>query len=118
MSAYGAIAVPSNRSKDPLKTLSYVSKQPENSILIVHLTQETVPSDLVELLHKEFEQELERGQTYPQEGPMDLATFQAYFFAADVFVGLIVPSGEAAALQTGDIERIRAGRSWDECIVG
>ncbi|CEL56559.1 L-azetidine-2-carboxylic acid acetyltransferase OS=Schizosaccharomyces pombe (strain 972 / ATCC 24843) GN=ppr1 PE=1 SV=1 [Rhizoctonia solani AG-1 IB] len=118
MSAYGAIAVPSNRSKDPLKTLSYVSKQPENSILVVHLTQETVPSDLVELLHKEFEQELERGQTYPQEGPMDLATFQAYFFAADVFVGLIVPSGEAAALQTGDIERIRAGRNWDECIVG
>ncbi|CAE6341540.1 unnamed protein product [Rhizoctonia solani] len=118
MSAYGAIPIPSSRSKEPLKTLSYISKQPDHSILVVHLTKETAPNDLVELLHKEFEEELERGQTYPQEGPLDRAGFEAYFFAADVFVGLIVPSEEAAALQNEDIEGARAGRSWDESVVG
>ncbi|GAB1523310.1 hypothetical protein RhiTH_006442 [Rhizoctonia solani] len=112
MSAYGTISTPSNRSKEPLKTLSYVSKQPEHSILVIHLTKETAPKDLVGLLHGEFEQELERGQTYPQEGPMDQMAFEAYFLAADVFVGLIVPSGEVAALQSENIERVRAGRDW------
>ncbi|KAG8716368.1 hypothetical protein FRC11_001610 [Ceratobasidium sp. 423] len=106
MSAYGTITTP-NRSKEPLKTLNYViQNKPENSILVVHLTKETAPSDLVGLLHNEFEQELERGQTYPQEGPMDRAAFEAYFFAADVFVGLIIPSEETAALQNENIERI------------
>ncbi|KAF8678966.1 Acetyltransferase (GNAT) family [Rhizoctonia solani] len=114
MSAYGTISTPSNRSKEPLKTLSYVSKQPEHSILVIHLTKETAPKDLVGLLHGEFEQELERGQTYPQEGPMDQMAFEAYFLAADVFVGLIVPSGEVAALQSENIERVRAGRDWSQ----
>ncbi|CUA71698.1 hypothetical protein RSOLAG22IIIB_04744 [Rhizoctonia solani] len=119
MSAYGTIATPSNRSKEQLRTLSYViQNKPENSILVVHLTKETAPEDLVGLLHKEFGEELERGQTYPQEGPMDRAAFEAYFFAADAFVGVIIPSEETAAFQNENIERVRAGRSWDECIVG
>ncbi|EUC62523.1 GNAT family acetyltransferase, putative [Rhizoctonia solani AG-3 Rhs1AP] len=117
MSAYGAIAAP-NRSKVILKTLGYmIQNKPENSILVMHLTKETAPDDLVRLLHKEFEEELERGQTYPQEG-LDRAAFEAYFFAADAFVGVIIPSEETAVLQNETLERVRAGRSWDECIVG
>ncbi|CAE7083298.1 unnamed protein product [Rhizoctonia solani] len=119
MSAYGTIKAPSNRSKEPLKTLSYViQNKPENSVLVMHLTKETAPYDLVGLLHREFEQELERGQTYPQEGPMDRAAFEGYFFAADAFVGVVIPSEETATLQNENIERVRAERSWDECIVG
>ncbi|KDN43873.1 hypothetical protein RSAG8_05866, partial [Rhizoctonia solani AG-8 WAC10335] len=119
MSAYGTIATPSGCSGQPLKALSYViQNKPENSILIMHLTKETAPNDLVGLLHKEFGEELERGQTYPQEGPMDRAAFEAYFFAADAFVGVIIPSEETVALQNENIERVRAGRGWDESIVG
>ncbi|KAJ1306185.1 hypothetical protein OPQ81_010894 [Rhizoctonia solani] len=119
MSAYGTISTPSNHSKEPLKTLNYiVQKEPEKSILVIHLTKENAPDGLVELLHKEFEEELECGRTYPQEGPMDRAAFEAYFFAADVFVGLIIQSQETLALQNENIERVRAGRSWEECIVG
>ncbi|CAE6476810.1 unnamed protein product [Rhizoctonia solani] len=106
MSAYGALVTHSNRSKEPLKSLNYViHNKPENTILVMHLTKETAPDDLVGLLHKEFEQELESGQTYPQEGPMDRAAFEAYFFSADVFVGLIIQTEETAALQDENIDR-------------
>ncbi|CAE6481029.1 unnamed protein product [Rhizoctonia solani] len=118
MSAYGTIAA-SNRSQKILKALDYViQNKPEDSILVMHLTKDTAPDDLVGLLHREFEEELERGQTYPQEGSMGRAAFEAYFFAADVFVGVIIPSEETAALQNESLERVRAERTWDECIVG
>jgi hypothetical protein len=118
MSAYGAISTP-NRPMEPLKTLFYpLQTAPGQSILVIHLTLKSAPSELVELLHQGFEQELESGKTYPQEGPMDRAAFEAYFFTADVFVGMIVPTAEAAALEHESIEMVRAGRSWDESVVG
>ncbi|QRV98146.1 GNAT family acetyltransferase [Ceratobasidium sp. AG-Ba] len=70
------------------------------------------------LVCSEFEQELEAGQTYPQEGPMDRAAFEGYFFAADVFVGMAVPDDEVATLVHESIEDVRGTRSWDESVVG
>ncbi|KAF8608259.1 hypothetical protein BDV93DRAFT_519308 [Ceratobasidium sp. AG-I] len=119
MSAYGAISAPVTRPKAPLQTRLYPLKaDPGNSVLVLHLTRETAPSELVGLLHKEFEQEIESGKTYPQEGPMDRATFEAYFFAADVFVGMIISDKSAAALEGADVEKVRGERSWDESVVG
>ncbi|KAG8713090.1 hypothetical protein FRC08_013703 [Ceratobasidium sp. 394] len=119
MSAYGAISLPSNRPTQPLETRSYpFEKKPGYTVLVVHVTRQSTPTELIELLHGEFEEELAQGQTYPQEGPMDRATFENYFFAADVFVGMIVPDGEAATLAHKSIENVRAERSWDESVVG
>lgn len=119
MSAYGAISAPLTRPKAPLQNRLYPLKaNPGNTVLVLHITQQTAPSELVSLLHVEFEQELESGKTYPQEGPMDRAMFEAYFFAADVFVGMIESDESAAALEGADVEKVRAGRSWDESVVG
>jgi hypothetical protein len=68
------------------------------------------------LLQNEFNEELERGNTYPQEGPLDRDAFLAYYFAADVFIGIAVSS------ETGDspdsIDAARNGREWKDCVVG
>ncbi|KAB5592475.1 L-azetidine-2-carboxylic acid acetyltransferase [Ceratobasidium theobromae] len=119
MSAYGAIPSPLNRSTGPLKTLVYpLQAKPGYSILVVHLTRESAPSELIKLLHEDFEEELESGKTYPQEGPMGRTAFEAYFFAADVFVGVLVPTAEAGSAENESIEKARAGRDWDESVVG
>lgn len=103
-----------------MTTLCYpLPTKPGYTVLVVHVTKQSAPSELVGLLHQGFEEELESGKTYPQEGPMDRAAFEAYFFAADVFVGMAVPDQEAVALaQENSIEKVRAGRSWDESVAG
>jgi hypothetical protein len=119
MSAYGAISLPLNHRTEFLESRLYpVAKKPGYSVLVLHITRQSAPTDLVGLLHGGFEQELEGGQTYPQEGPMGRATFEGYFFAADVFVGMLVSDGEAAALAHKNIDEVRGGRSWDESVVG
>ena len=119
MSAYGVISAPLTRPKAPLQARTYPLKaNPGNTVLVLHVTRETAPTELVGLLHEEFEQELESGKTYPQEGPMDRAIFEAYFFAADVFVGMIASDESAASLEGADVDKVREGRSWDESVVG
>ncbi|KAG9118775.1 hypothetical protein FRC07_006541 [Ceratobasidium sp. 392] len=119
MSAYGTISLPLNRPTQPLETRSYpFGKKTGFTILVLHVTRQSAPTELIGLLHEEFEQELEDGQTYPQEGPMDRATFEGYFFAADAFVGLVVADEQVSALAHKSIEEMRAGRSWDESVVG
>jgi len=53
---------------------------------------------------------------------MGQATFEAYFFAADVFVGIFdglskecMVEGDNAEV---DIDDARATRSWEECVAG
>ncbi|KAG8756387.1 hypothetical protein FRC12_010595 [Ceratobasidium sp. 428] len=119
MSAYGAISLPLSRPTQPLETRSYpFGKKPGFTVLVLHVTRQSAPTELIGLLHEEFAQELEAGQTYPQEGPMDRATFEGYFFAADVFVGMAVTNEEVGVLAHKSIEDVRAGRSWDESVVG
>lgn len=62
--------------------------------------------------------------TYPQEDIGGKEGFVAYFFAADVFVGVKgVGEGGKDLDETGKdvdigIEEVRAGREWAECVVG
>jgi len=60
--------------------------------------------------------------TYPQEGDMRQETFEAYFFSADVFVGILgslLRTAISGSEQQGlEIEEERAGRTWDDCVAG
>jgi len=80
----------------------------------------------VPYLHRCFVDELERGMTYPQEilpgETYTEAQFEAYYFAADVIVGIVglgeaPPAGDGEIVQEG-IEETRRGRSWEECVAG
>ncbi|KZV97836.1 hypothetical protein EXIGLDRAFT_729631 [Exidia glandulosa HHB12029] len=116
MSAYGAI-VRANAPTAQLPPLSYPLKaDPSLSLSIHHVTLAQTPPEVLQLLHVAFNEELERGRTYPQEGPMDLATYSAYFFAADVFIGVLVPAAAASAVHT--LVEAQAGRPWSDCLAG
>ena len=130
MSAYGAISV-RNRPAEPLASTvwSCKTRTPDSpKYLSLHhltlLTASTLPG-LIEYLHKCFAEELERGMTYPQEilqgETYTQEMFQAYFFGADVIVGIVVegevPGADGGAIQAG-IEDARRGRSWEACVAG
>ncbi|KAG8883975.1 hypothetical protein FRB97_005419 [Tulasnella sp. 331] len=85
------------------------------SLVIFHVTLDSIPADLIPLLHDEFSAELQRGNSYPQQGPIDIDAFKAYFFAADVFVGIAV-TGQVDTPTT--LELARAERSWSSCVWG
>jgi len=139
MSAYGAIpprhsaALPATcwtlrakpqtqtqRPSGPDATLSTLS------LTVHHITASTAPPALAALLYAQFDAELERGSTYPQENPITRAAFEAYFLAADVFVGVLeIPhrapaNGDDAQSQVGSltIEEARGARQWEDCVGG
>jgi hypothetical protein len=62
------------------------------------------------------------GQTYPQEGPLTLEAFSAYFFGAQTIMAIVSPDEEEEVSDgtpfTEDIETARSGRSWKDCIGG
>ncbi|KAG9000844.1 hypothetical protein FRB94_005122 [Tulasnella sp. JGI-2019a] len=84
------------------------------SLCISHVTLETAPADLIQFLHHEFSAELLRGNTYPQEEALDLDAFKAYYFAADVFIGIVVPRDSTPTT----LEMAGAGRPWPTCVSG
>ncbi|KAJ9477144.1 Protein SPT10 [Pseudozyma hubeiensis] len=61
------------------------------------------PPALMEYLAKVFNDELERGVTYPQRAPMELAEFQGYFLGYDLFVGLFLSAQEHASITSADV---------------
>jgi hypothetical protein len=67
-------------------------------------------------MFKEFRDEVERGNTYPQEGPIDIEGFRSYFFAADVCLG-ILDLGESSAVPD-DLESALGARTWQEAFAG
>ncbi|KAK7045539.1 hypothetical protein VNI00_007371 [Paramarasmius palmivorus] len=119
MSAYGAIErnnatiLPSTAWRDKNQTL----------VTIHHLSLSTAKllPGLIDYLGEVFAKEVEDGRTYPQEGPIDLDSFQKYFFAADVLVAIKGTHSDgfedAAEVQIG-IEEARNGRTWQECVSG
>jgi len=127
MSAYGVIRRPEPLHALPCKLwrpTSIPSKSPARGYVTTHhLTLSTAHqlTGLLEHLTAVFAEEVERGLTYPQEGEIDELSFKNYFFAGDVFVGIIGGSLQAdrgeAEIEL-DIDTARAGRSWDECIAG
>ncbi|KAI0332981.1 hypothetical protein GY45DRAFT_1320246 [Cubamyces sp. BRFM 1775] len=135
MSAYGAIT---SRSSSPLSSTTWQlsSKRPDapKYLTIHHLTLDKAKEfpGLVDYLHRVFAEELERGQTYPQEilpgESYTRSQFDAYYFAADVLVAVLgLPSPEGVAdpldaldgtqIQVGFAEAV-GGRTWEECIAG
>lgn len=141
MSAYGAI----ERSWTSRTVRSTIWKgrpsgdEAEQFVVLFHLTlQDTEQQSrdgLIAFMHNEFADEIERGQTYPQEtqpgSRYTLDAFKSYFFAADVFVGLfcsgerLVQTGLDAKFNDGefleadvDFDLIRNGRDWGDCVAG
>ena len=111
MSPYGA--TPAKAPRETLASTSY-----SNRVTVHHVTKSTCPAELIEILFTEFESTLEAGRTYPQEGPIGVEGFRDYFFAGDVFVGIIVPEGVEVGEVPKDVESARAGRDWSECVAG
>ena len=129
MSAYGTIQSPFSNAPALPSTIWPIRPTPSNPhpyLTIHHLTLRTARllQGLVEYMRAVFEKEVEDGMTYPQEGEMGQETFERYFFAGDVFVGIvggqawtgsdIEPDGREVGL---GIEEAREGREW-ECVAG
>ena len=69
--------------------------------------------------------ELARGATYPQELlPGEVYTreaYEAYYWAADVLVGIVGQDGaegEEGQVVGEDVERARGARAWAACVAG
>jgi hypothetical protein len=130
MSAYGEIK--RTHSAAPLPSTTWAHPAADDGrhggvyITVHHLTLPTARAlpGLLNYLAAVFAKEVEGGLTYPQEDKMHQETFEAYFFAADVFVGVVGQSPGTATTaagadrQTLDIEKERDGRMWEECIAG
>lgn len=120
MSAYGDFKVPS--SGRILPTMNWATKNPSTYIMTIHLTLSTARQSpgLVEYLNVVFLKVVEDGRTYPQEGDMSGEAFEKYFFAADVFLGIVSSSHSEETQKNGEgtLEDIRAGRSWEDCVAG
>ncbi|KAB8235247.1 GNAT family N-acetyltransferase [Aspergillus alliaceus] len=67
---------------------------------------QSIPADLVALLHQEFSEEIKAGCTYPMEEPMALDRFAEYWFGTFAVVAVL-----------GEEEGLREGRDWEkECL--
>lgn len=142
MSAYGAISV-KRKSSNPLPSTVWHLKSktgpttPSHAryITVHHLNLEGAASldGLIPYLHQIFAEELERGLTYPQEilqgETYKQASFEAYFFAADVLIGIISDAADLDDVKnlrgsldgsqvSFGIQEARGVRSWVEAIAG
>jgi len=126
MSAYGDIKRTSSSIPLPPTTWnsqpSRVSDGHSGYISVYHLTLTTARAlpGFLEYLGTIFVKEIEDGMTYPQEKDMGQDNFEAYFFSADVFVGIIgtLPRIDSEQSNNLEIEEEKAGRTWNDCIAG
>jgi hypothetical protein len=113
---------------------------PFRRLVLHHLRLDTARSlpGLLEYSHQVFAAEVEAGRTYPQEIANDVAAssgsnddsmtkpavytraeFEAYFWAADVIIAIGTNAAdELDSVLVGDVEVARAGRSWEDSLVG
>jgi len=68
-----------------------------------------VPKGLADRLHRVFNDELEKGVTYPQRGPMSEEEFQNYFLSYDLIVGLFLTQEHTDTLITGKEMMLKTG---------
>lgn len=59
---------------------------------------QVVPLKLASTLQKVFNDELEKGVTYPQRGPMSDKEFQNYFLSYDLIVGILLSQQQKTIL--------------------
>ena len=128
MSAYGTIATPAaGRPLDLLPPTIWELPAPPpgkpappfRRLALYHLRLDdnARTSGLVEYTHRVFAAEVEAGRTYPQEEvPYGRAAFEAYFWAADVIVA--IGDIQTDGLAGSDVKTARAGRSWEDALVG
>ncbi|KAG1462230.1 hypothetical protein G6F56_005560 [Rhizopus delemar] len=83
-SAYGTIAKP--QSNADLNAILPIRKELKDGL--IGYVQKVDPNNklLVSYLHQRFNQELEDGSTYPQEGLLSDKEFESYFLGYDAFV--------------------------------
>ena len=113
---------------------------PFRRLVLHHLRLDTARSlpGLLEYMHQVFAAEIEAGRTYPQEVANEVVTlsganddsttksrvytraeFEAYFWAADVVIAIGTNAGdELDPALIGGVEVARAGRSWEDILVG
>ncbi|KAK0559735.1 hypothetical protein OC844_004214 [Tilletia horrida] len=124
MSAYGAIIRTAPAAQvGPSPSTLWPTRDPARVLSVHHLTLASalaLPLDheggsLMEHLRSTFAKTLEDGRTYPQEDVSgfqgDGKAFEAYFFAADVFVGVLVDAEEAEKLAGEPIPHVGQGKS-------
>ena len=120
MSAYGDIKAPDSHTL--LATTIWPTKKTGSYVTIHHLKLSTARQlpGLVEYLNAVFARVVEDGRTYPQEGEMGNEAFEKYFFAADVFLGIVGTSYKAEGQNIIDatVEDVHVGRPWEECVAG
>lgn len=129
MSAYGTtITAPISRPVGLLPQTIWELPEPTKpaapfrrlSLYHLRLDDARALPGLVEYTHRVFAAEVEAGRTYPQEAlPYTREVFEAYFWAADVVVAIgTVANGDEGA-GPDDVEAVlRAGRSWEDALVG
>ncbi|KAL4921530.1 hypothetical protein BDW62DRAFT_174866 [Aspergillus aurantiobrunneus] len=54
----------------------------------------SLPTSLLQFLHREFSAEIERGCTYPMEEPMPFDRFTEYWFGTFAVVAILEPQGD------------------------
>ncbi len=136
--AYGAIPAPLELVALPKLSYTLPSKR---KLFLFPLTKATAPQGVVDYLHGVLNSEIEgeatdqggneihldqqcpaEGITYPQDEPLSLEAFTTYYFGATTIVGIVsageMPEVMDASVFTEDIETVRAGRGWKECIGG
>lgn len=111
MSAYGKIDIPLRISTEPFPPQIYPASGTSEALAVHHMTLRTTPTELIKHMYDIFSAELERGRTYPQEGPMSEEQFTAYFFSADVFIGLLGDEGTK-------VEDTRECKEWSARVAG
>lgn len=138
MSAYGELKMV--RSTGPQPATFWISSWSNKSsglaggfCSIYHLTLPSARAlpGLLEYLCATFAKEVENGTTYPQEGEISQVTFEGYFFASDVFIGIIpAPNSDSSKAeeeeiavedqeqQVHSIEAEKGERDWEDCIGG
>ncbi|EPQ55084.1 acyl-CoA N-acyltransferase [Gloeophyllum trabeum ATCC 11539] len=134
MSAYGAIQTRS-RPDTVLPSTAWTVQSKDGAttgyVTIHHLNLAHAQAfeDLLDYLWHVFAEEVDGGLTYPQEvAPGEVYTreaFEAYFFAADVFVAIVgdgdtsqidtVEDGREVALGLGEA---KGAREWRDCVAG
>lgn len=126
MSAYGP-STP-RQTNGPLISTKFLTLKPSGThnrsqlLSVHHLTGATIPSALAAILYNIFQDELERGATYPQEYPMTRSAFDVYFLGNDFFVGILhpddfVPPSQETQIQFS-VEEARNDRQWADCVAG
>ncbi|KAF9952587.1 hypothetical protein BGZ72_006096 [Mortierella alpina] len=88
------------------------SKDLDSASLVYTLTKAAHPS-LIKAMHQVFNEEVQRGDTYPQEFVLDESQFDNYFFSGDSFVLLKGHYRDAS-----DVQARAEAEEWTKDLLG